>query len=386
MGKKGFLQIESIILNKLRLGCLVGRVEQYDKGFRSCAEFKCDIFKELNLILENSLFINNEAGIVCELDYSVKNYNITSLDKVKELYPVLAQYDLSGILNLKGHADFKKGKLFSCLSIEMNNADLSIPDKDLSVAGINFKLVFPDTNIIKSAPKQEFSFEKLKFKNFSVENGITYFQIESLNSFFIENGKYKWCDGYVYFQPLRIIPGKSDYSIVLFCDRIKLAKLLEQVGVCKAEGNGMLSGKVPVLMDKEGIFFEDGVLYSFPGVKGIIRLSNTEMITAGLPKTSPQYHQLELARQALTYFKYDWCRLSFNSINENCNIKLTLKGKPVLPLSFKYDEDLKQYTEIPKGGDSVQLPMIIDLNFSIPVNQFIQYGMGINKIIDDFSK
>ena len=149
----------------------------------------------------------------------------------------------------------------------------------------------------------------------------------------------------------------------------------------------MLNGYIPLLINKKGIFFKDGALYSFPGKTGTIKLSNTELLTAGLPKNSPQYHQLEFARQALTNFKYDWCKLHFNSQGTQCVLNMTLLGKPAKPLPFVYNKDLQQYTEVKaKGSIGVLRPIQLDLNFLIPINQILEYGSGIKKLIDDFSQ
>ena len=75
-----------------------------------------------------------------------------------------------------------------------------------------------------------------------------------------------------------------------------MAKVLEQFGAATAVGQGTVNGRIPLRYHNGKISFDDGFLFSTPGEKGKIRLTNTEILTAGIAPNTPQYIQMELAR------------------------------------------------------------------------------------------
>ena len=98
-----------------------------------------------------------------------------------------------------------------------------------------------------------------------INNGKVEFQIESAKSFLIEKSGFGWCDGNVYTQAMRISPGIKDYNLIFYCDRLKLAKILEQFGTINAKGNGTVNGRLPLRIKNGKIRFSDGFLFSTPG-------------------------------------------------------------------------------------------------------------------------
>ena len=104
---------------------------------------------------------------------------------------------------------------------------------------------------------------------------------------------------------MRISPKTKDYHLILYCDRLNLPKILEQLGAVNAEGIGTVNGRLPIRVTNGKIRFSDGFLFSTPGEGGNIHVTGTEMLTAGIPRNTPQYVQIELAREALKDYDYD---------------------------------------------------------------------------------
>ena len=227
---------------------------------------------------------------------------------------------------------------------------------------------------MRSAPKQEFHFEKARFGGLNITDGNIEFQIESATSFFIERGCFGWCDGNVYTQAMRISPGINDYNLTLFCDRLKLAMILEQFGTVNAKGNGTVNGRLPVIINNGKIRFNDGFLFSTPGQGGAIRLTGTEILTAGIPADTPQYAQIELAIEALKDYDYDWAKLNLRTEGENLLLRLQFDGKPARPLPFVYNKDIGGFAKVEAGGKgSVFQGINLDVNFKVPLDKILKY-------------
>jgi hypothetical protein len=136
-----------------------------------------------------------------------------------------------------------------------------LKEKGAAIEGIQTALFITDLFKIRSAPEQKLSFEKASLGGLNIHDGKIEFQIESTGSLLIEKSSFGWCDGNVYTQAMRISPKIKDYNLILYCDRLKLAMILEQFGAVKAEGNGTVNGRLPIRIKNGKIRFKDGFLF-----------------------------------------------------------------------------------------------------------------------------
>jgi hypothetical protein len=229
---------------------------------------------------------------------------------------------------------------------------------------------------MRSAPGQQVAFERAYIGDIAATDGQFDFQIEPDSVFFLEQSRFKWCDGTVYLPATRVVPANKDYDVALWCDRLKLAPLLEQLGAARAEGGGTVSGRIPMRFRQGRILIDSGFLFSSPGEGGTIRLRGTEMLTAGIPPGTPQYNQLELARRALEEYDYDWVKLGLATVPQEdlLRLKLQLSGRPSKPLAFIYDSRSGGF--VPAGPESPGSrfeEIKLDVNFSLPLNRLLEY-------------
>jgi hypothetical protein len=128
--------------------------------------------------------------------------------------------------------------------------------------------------------------------------------------------------------------------------------------------------------------FDDGFFYSTPGVGGKIRLSGTDALLAGVPAGTPQFSQLDLAREALKNYDYNWAKVNIKTDGENLKLRLALDGKPVDVLPFTFREDLG-FVRVTPGSPGARFQGInLDVNFTMPLDKVIRYGKGINTMMN----
>ncbi|WP_460483657.1 hypothetical protein, partial [Escherichia coli] len=77
-----------------------------------------------------------------------------------------------------------------------------------------------------------------------------------------------------------------------------------------------------------------------------IRLTGTEILTAGIPPDTPQFTQMELAREALKDYDYSWAKLNLTSEGENLLLKMQMDGKPAKTLPFVYSKDVGGFMRV----------------------------------------
>ena len=256
-----------------------------------------------------------------------------------------------------------------------------MPENRLAIEGVQMSLSMPVLPEARSAPGQQLTFAKLSFGDLTAENGMIDFQIESLQSLLMEKIHFNWSGGNVDTQALRLSRGLDDYQVILYCDRLNLARVLEQFGAAAAEGNGTVSGRIPIRYAGGRLSFNDGFLFSTPGAGGKIRLTGTEILTAGIAPDTPQFTQMELAREALKDYDYSWAKLNLTSEGEILLLQMQMDGKPARTLPFVYSKDVGGFIRVDVESQGSRFQGIrLDVNFRLPLNKLLQYKDLIKKM------
>ncbi len=205
------------------------------------------------------------------------------------------------------------------------------------------------------------------------------FRVDNLFSIFIESAQLSWCGGRVEMGGLKLYKDMERLDTTLYCDRLGYTELLNQFDIGDAEGEGSLNGRLPLLISKEGIRFDDGFLFSTPGNSGIVRFRNTDQLRQGIPSVN-QAAYLEYSLNALENFSYNWTKLTFNTEQEQLLLSLQLDGKPAEPLPYGYKDGQIVKTE---KGSGLQHPIRLDVNFRLPLNDLFRYGKNIQSIMEN---
>lgn len=283
----------------------------------------------------------------------------------------------------KGTLAYKEHDLETQASITLDDGLLSFPDMDLLVNGIAGTIDFNDLVSPESLPGQILTIESIQARQFQFDNARLKFSIEDGKSLNIENLRFNWCNGLVSTESVRF-PGKDDnLSVILYCDRLELAEMLKQMGAFHAEGEGSLNGRIPVVYSKGNISFDNGFLFSTPGSGGRVVIDNTEKITAGIPMDTPEFAQLDLAREALKDFDYKWAKLELHTFEDTLHVKMQLDGKPAGLLPFEYKKDMGSFVRVDASSPGSRFQGIkMDVNLKLPFNQVLKFGNTIKAIFN----
>jgi prepilin-type processing-associated H-X9-DG protein len=207
--------------------------------------------------------------------------------------------------------------------------------------------------------------------------------VESPTSLLLESGIFAWCDGHVSTEGLRLRTTRKDYEMTLLCDRLRLASLLDQFGVQGAEGEGTLNGRIPISVVDGKVRFVDGFLNSPPGEGGTIRVGDVGVLTAGIPKDSPQFSQLDFAGEALKDFRYNSAKLRLNSEGDELLLQIKLDGQPSRPIPFRYNSEIGSFTRLQAGETGgITHPILLDINLRVPFQKMLEYGGGMQKLYE----
>jgi len=379
--QKGSVSIAAAGYQNLNLGTIQADVKQTTSGI------------SFNGKLKNHLIPELAAGFSGESDFGgAKDYETRArfelfypqsapeIDLGKFL-PAAKGFTFKGMFLEQGNLVVGKNGLLAATESSLSNGKLNHKKNKIKVEGIQMALWVPDLIKMHSAPGQKLKFTRASFGDMKIENGEIDFQIESPRSVLVEKSHFNWCDGTVDAPAIRFTSGIEAYNLILYCDRLNLAKVLQQFGAASVTAEGELNGKIPLRYQNGKLSFKDGFLFTTPGASGKIRMTDTEILTAGIPPDTPQYIQMELARTALEDYDYSWAKLNLTSEGEDLLLNLQLDGKPAQSLPFVYRKDMGGFAKVETGVQGSTFQGIrLDVNFRLPLNKILQYKELIQMI------
>lgn len=376
----GSLQFARIMLNGQELGGLLLTAEQQAGSILFAGSHESKALEGMHVKIKGEVGSSPVNGLHGSLQLSAPRQKFSAFN-LGRFVQARQEITLTGELGLQAAGSFSRGKKSGELQLQLSNTLLEMPKREIAVSGLNLSLALPDLFQQRSLPAQPLSFATAKIGNLAFSDGKFAFQLESPTSLLLESGVFGWCDGHVSTESLRLSTARRDYEMTLLCDRLSLAALFAQFGVERAEGEGTLNGRIPMAVVDGRVRFVDGLLSSPPGEGGNIRIGDLGLLTAGIPKGSPQFAQLDFAGEALKDFRYNSARLLLNSEGDDLLLQIKLDGQPVHPIPFSYNSQLGSFTrlEVGKTGGIIQ-PIRLDMNLRLPFETILEYGGGMQKM------
>jgi hypothetical protein len=379
--KKGDITIAAVGYQKLELGAIDGEIQQTASGVSFSGKLKSQLIPQLAAKFSgNANFLDvkaPETRVDFELFYPESSPEID----LGKLLPAAAGFTFEGKFFEKGHLFIAKDGMTAAAELTLSSGKILHHENKIAIEDLGMNLFISDLLTLRSDPAQILRFGRASIGGLTFENGEIVFQIESARSLLIEKSRFNWCDGKVDAPAVRLRPGVEDYILILYCDRLNLAKVLEQFGVASVEANGQLNGQIPLRYKNGQLSFQDGFLFTTPGESGKIRMTDTEILTAGIPPDTPQYVQMELARKALEDYDYSWAKLNLTTEGEDLLLKMQLDGKPGKLLPFVYRKDIGGFAKVEVDAEGSTFQGIrLDVNFRLPLNKIMQYKELIQMI------
>jgi len=370
----GSILINDLAWNLLSLGSLAATIRQQGHTLQFEGQHVNTLIPGAVFMVTGTSGFSPAHDFTAAINLTLPAYRTPSDIDLGELLSSPGGALFNGELALDGNWNYDTTGMRGSLRPRLKNTKITLKEEDLTIEGLNLALLITDISTLHTAPKQLLSFDKASLGELKMDKGEIEFQIESPESLLIEKSRVNWCGGNVSTQAMRITPGVEDYEFILFCDRLTLAMVLEQFGAAQARGEGTVNGKIPLRFKDGQLSFGDGFLFSTPGDGGNISLTGADILTAGIPPDSPQFAQLELAREALKDFSYEWVKLNMITEGDNVLLRMQLDGAPAQPLPFVYKEAFGGFVKVETGGAESRFEGIqFDLNFSLPLNKILHY-------------
>ena len=367
----GRLTAANIRYGKRTLGALRAKLRQQGLGVALDGALSSELLPSLHVGLTGAASLEKKQA---HLDFDIGEYALTDEFDPASLAPSLEGLALTGNLTAKGGVTVNGQDVSTRLLTILKDGFLDFGEDAIKVRGIQVYFESPDLLDFRSAPAQVLTFESAGAGAVSFTNGAATFHVEPGGTILVERARFDWCGGHVVSRSFRIVPGKDEYDVVLFCSDLRLTDLLLQLGLAKAKGDSALSGELPVTWKKGKLAFHNGFLHSTPGQGGSIQVEVMDSLLSPIPKGSPQRGQLELARAAVKDYEYDWVRIKADTVGDDLLVRFSLDGKPASILPFVYRKEFGGFIEVEGDvqGSNFQ-GLRLDVNFSIPMDRLLLY-------------
>ncbi|WDP86551.1 MAG: YdbH domain-containing protein [Desulfobacter sp.] len=293
----------------------------------------------------------------------------------------LGDFQVDTSLDLK--ISLKNSRIDTYANLSIHDGSLDFPDLDFTAQGISGQIIFNDLLVAETIPGQTLFVETVNAGQFKFNNAALRFSIEDGKSVNIENLNLIWCNGIVSTESIRLPSPDDKLSLTLYCDRLEMDSLLQQIGAFDAKGGGTLNGRIPVIYQNGNISFNNGFLFSTPGQGGRVFVKDLDRMMKGFPRDTPEFSQLDLAGEALKDFEYDWAKLRMNTHKDTLNVHMELDGRPAKVLPFEYRKDLNSFMRVDATSPGSKFQGVkLDVNLKLPFNRVMKFGNKLKTIMD----
>lgn len=370
--------IDKLKYYDMNIGTIASTPYQDGLGIRFTGQY-ADLLPDFRLDFSGRAGISDTGTFVTNIDFQASEPDKAIKIDLGKFSSQLIDTSFEGNIGMNGSCQVTGSIVTGNAVLSTHNAKIEIPGKKMALEGLDLNLHLQDLYQFRSDPDQVLKFKRFAWGDIEVNEGEVSFQIESLSSFFLKKSNFSWCGGHVYTHGLQIKSGKREIDITCYCDRLKLATLLQQFNAASAEGEGAVNGRIPISYQDGKIKILDGFLYSTPGEGGTIRF-HTDTLLPGASGVQ-QSIQMQVAQEALKNFTYDWARLSLRSKDENLIIRMQMNGRPAGPLPFGFNKKA--------GLVKIEQPrayfqgILFHINFKLPLDKMLYYGSGFSGLMQN---
>lgn len=358
-----------------------GQIFQTHAGrFRTDGRILSNTLPDISVQLKTEFDLEKELKAVVNYETKQIKLNFTDIQKIAPGKQKPFELDISG--SARGSLEYAHGRLNTRMQVNISDTSIRFPELDLTLNGINARVDFNDLLVPETVPGQTMTIQSVDIKKIRISEAKIQFSLEDAKSLLIENIRFKWCNGIVSTESIRFPQENKEHHLTLFCDRLELTELLKQMGAFHAEGDGTLSGRIPLVYKDGQISFNNGFLFSTPGSRGKVVIENTDKIIAGIPMDSPEFSQLDVAREALKNFDYEWAKLTLNTQGDTLVVNMELDGKPAGLLPFEYKKEFGGFIRVDASSPGSHFQGIkLDVNLKLPFNEVMKFGNQLRSIL-----
>lgn len=254
---------------------------------------------------------------------SIRLYPITFIADVQELATFLPAFGQNitsgtGVISFDGAISWQPDKLESHGTLTLKEIGFNAPQAD--VTDLNSEISFKSLMPLLTKDTQRIDITLLNV-GMPLTAGVIRFNIAQPNKVEMREARFNGADGMLSTEPFSLDltnPGRFQVSVI--GTNLKLSKIFELTGIEGLNGNGFLSGRIPLEVSPDGIKIQQGVLDA--GVTGTLAYNPAQLP----PFLQGKDMKAQMLREALKDFHYEELSLKLNGLIGNRQT-VTLKAR-----------------------------------------------------------
>jgi hypothetical protein len=275
--------------------------------------------------------------------------------------------EFSGKVSATATARSRGGDLSAKVGLALREGNAKLAEDTGDIQGVEASLSLNLLPIVASDPHQTLRFASARVGKVALGRGLVSFRLDSADELFVEEAHVGWYGGELDTYALRFDAKRSDLSAVVYARDVDAGKLLEVFPGVKGTGDGRLHGRLPVFRKAGRYGYGTGYLYSVPGEKGHLEVTELGPL---LPAMGRMGAQGEMIAGALRNFDYDLFRVDIRPEgSKDQGIRMRLEGNE-------------------KGAENTP-PLRLDVNVLGAIEEALNVGMELGsagKTLENFSK
>ncbi|MEW6221578.1 MAG: YdbH domain-containing protein, partial [Thermodesulfobacteriota bacterium] len=382
-GSSGELRLQGLQLGPRPWGDLAATLRQEGTGLTVAGRFRPDPLPELAVDLAGQLGWSAAGGLAAGLHWQLPATPLPADLDLGRLAPAAQGVFLAGVLEGRGRLTLEPAGPRGQAALGLRNGSVRWPAQDLLVEGLGLELALAEIIPLTGRPGSRLRFERLTAGRIALLEGAADFTLESAASLLVERASASWCGGRLSLTAARLGRDAGAAELELAADRLRITDLATQLQLGTAEGDGTLSGRLPIHWSRDQLALGHGFFASTPGTGGRLRLPSDRLLAAGLSTDRPELGGIALAAEALRDYDYQWLRLELEPQAEDLRLRLQLDGRPAGPLPFVFQEETGAFVQVDPASHPGSLfqGIRLDLRFTLPLDPLVRYGRGLGRLL-----
>lgn len=302
----GEIKSAKICISKQDAGSAGGELEFSDTGLIFQLNHNSKAVPGMTMSSLGQIFFPLEP-FKMELDFNIPEFYLNKELQLQKIFTTIPEpITLQGTFACRGSVKIDGGAATGNMDYSCRNAAIS--RGKLQMQNVSCSGAIEDIFNWRSAPHQNVKFNKLKFMQYELNNGMFNVELERPGEWMIENCQFDTLGGtWNSITPFRYIEEQGGEATLL-CRGAALGDFLRFYGINSAGTTGKIDGTVTVDMKSERATIDNFRLYSLPGESGVLKIPSPEQYRMNSAAKEISSNQTAF-EQALNGLNYQWLKL-----------------------------------------------------------------------------
>ena len=227
------------------------------------------------------------------------------------------------------------------VSIKFNKTSVSIPNKELSLVGLEGEIQFNSLDPLETNGTQTIWFESFEASGIKLHDGNFSFEILPDGTFLINEGNAMLYNGMIGLMKSSFNLYGEEMTINTSIKEMDGQKIVDLIEGLEIEVNGSFSGRIPFTNQEGKWDFDDGYLQLDPSTNARLKYQSNGFLTKGIEPGSEEYKRMKMTELALENLNLESLRIVFEVDGDKRQILGAIRGKSTIEKNTEVSLDYR---------------------------------------------